>query len=238
MEIIITSAIRILITYFSLLYLTRLMGRKMISQMTFFDFVVGVIVGSVAANMSVDKQQSFTSGITILFVLTLTVLLIDYINLKSFFALKNTESEPVVVIKNGLIVDKNMKRTRLTIRDLMMLLRQKNVFNINDVEFAVFEIDGKLSVLLKSQKRPVVPADLGIDTKYTGLTSDVILDGKIMTENLQSINLNEDWLINEIKKRGVSGVDDVFYGGLDTQGNLYLSLNSKGEETHGKYGLE
>ncbi len=236
--VILDSAVKILITYLFLLYLTRLIGRKLISQMTFFDFVVGVIIGSVAANMSVNRQQSFISGMSVLLTLTIIVILIDFLNLKNFRLSKITDSEPIVMIENGKLIVENMRRARLTLTDLMMMLREKNTFNIADVEYAIFESDGKLSVLLKSQKRPATPADMGLDTKYIGLTADVIIDGKVMSENLQAIDLNDEWLNIELGKRGINNPRDVFYGGLDTQGNLYLSLNEKREEKHGEHGFE
>lgn len=126
------------------------MGRKMISQITFFDFVVGVIVGSVAANLSVSHQNPIVSGITVLVVLTLITIIIDFTDIKSFFSRKIVNSEPVTVIENGKIIEENLKRTRLPLDNLMTLLREKDAFNISDVEFAIFETDGKLSVLKMS----------------------------------------------------------------------------------------
>lgn len=237
-SIILSSAVQIFITYLVLLYFTRLMGRKLISQMTFFDFVFGVIIGSVAANMSVNRQQPLVSGMSVLLTLTIIVILIDFLNLKNFRLLKITGSEPIVIIENGKLIIENMRRERLILPDLMMMLRENNAFNIADVEYALFETNGKLSVLMKSQKRPTTPADMGLDTKYSGLTADIIMDGKVMSENLQAINLNDEWLNIELGKRGINSPKDVFYGGLDTQGNLYLSLNEKREETNGEHGLE
>lgn len=236
--IVLRSVMQITVTYVFLLYLTRLMGRKLISQMTFFDFVVGVIVGSVAANMSVSRQSPFISGLSVLFTLTSIVILIEFLNLKSFFLLKTTDSEPLVIIENGKLIIENMKKERLALPDLMMLLREKNTFNIADVEYAIFETDGKLSVLLKSQKRPVTPEDMGLPTKYIGLTRDIVMDGRVMTENLRAINLSEEWLINEIKNRGIADPKRIFYAGLDTQGNLYLSLKEQRNEKNGEHGLE
>ena len=147
---IIQSGTRVFIAYFLLLALTRIMGRKMISQITFFDFVVGVIVGSVTANISVSQTNPIVSGITVLVVLTLITVTIDFSNIKSFFSRKLINSEPIAVVENGKIIEENLEKTRLPLGDLMMLLREKNTFNISDVEFAMFETDGKLSVLKKS----------------------------------------------------------------------------------------
>lgn len=232
------SSLRIMIGYFLLLTLTRFMGRKVISQMTFFDFVVGVIVGSVAANLSVNSDRAVTSGITVLVVLAIVTVALDYAGIKNFCIRKLTNSEPVVVIENGKIVAENMKKTRLPLDSLMMLLREKNTFNIADVEFALFETDGKLSVVKKSQKQPVTPADLNIPTAYAGLTKDIVIDGKIMHENLKDARLDRKWLMDKLKANNFHTIEEVFYAGLDTSGNLYISSRNRIKEKEGQYGME
>lgn len=232
------TSIRVLTAYFLLLTLTRIMGRKMISQITFFDFVVGVIVGSVAANLSVSQKNPVVSGLTVLIVLALITVTIDFSNVKSFFARKLTNSEPVTVVENGKIIKENLVKTRLPLDNLMMLLREKNTFNIADVEFAMFETDGKLSVLKKSQKQPVTPADLNIPTAYVGLTKDIIIDGELMEENLKDANLNKDWLMGKLRENNFTCIMDVFYAGLDTTGNLYISSKNRKREKEGQHGIE
>jgi len=214
------------------------MGRKMISQITFFDFVVGVIVGSVAANISVSNTNPVVSGITVLIVLALITVSIDFSNIKSIFSRKLTNSEPVTVVENGKIIEKNLKKTRLPLENLMMLLREKNTFNIADVEFAIFETDGKLSVLQKSQKKPVTPSDLNIPTPYTGLTKDIIIDGGVLDENLQDAKLDREWLMGKLKDNNINSVNKVFYAGLDTSGNLYISPINRQQEKEGQHGIE
>lgn len=235
---IIQSGTRVFIAYFLLLALTRIMGRKMISQITFFDFVVGVIVGSVTANISVSQTNPIVSGITVLVVLTLITVTIDFSNIKSFFSRKLINSEPIAVVENGKIIEENLEKTRLPLGDLMMLLREKNTFNISDVEFAMFETDGKLSVLKKSQKQPVTPSDMNIPTTYTGLTKDIIIDGEIMDENLKDTNLDNNWLMAKLKENNFNSVEEVFYAGLDTSGNLYISTKNRTYEKEGQHGIE
>lgn len=235
---IIHSGVRILGAYLVLLALTRIMGRKMISQITFFDFVVGVIAGSVAANMSVNQDNPVVSGFTVLIVLTLANVSIDVLNIKSMFIRKITDSEPIVVIENGKLIAENLKRERVTLDGLMMLLREKNAFNIADVEFAIFEADGKLSVLKKSQKQPLTPSDMNIPTPYIGLTKDIIIDGKILEENLADAKLTREWLIGKLKERNFKSVEEVFYAGLDTLGGLYTSSSNRKQEKEGQHGIE
>lgn len=237
-EIFIKAIALSVVVYFFTLLLSRFLGRKLISQMTFFDFVVGIILGSAAVNAASLQQNTNLSGFVILAVVSLLTLIIDSSHLKNILLRKSIESEPVAVVANGKIVDKNMSRIRLTTEELMMLLREKNVFNIADVEFAIMEIDGKLSVQPKSQKQPLTPSDLNLPTSYRGLTRDLIIDGKIMRNNLSYINLDEKWLIDQIKKYGAQDLNEVFYAGIDTSGNLYVSKKQSTDEAPGKYGIE
>ncbi len=239
MENIINPAIRAVVLYFTLLILSRIMGRKMISQMTFFDFAVGITIGSVAGSAALGQNNnSLVAGVTVLVVLTVLVFIIGYIHIKSFRFNKLVDSEPIVVIEKGQIVDKNLKRERFTIGELTALLRQKNIFNIADVEFALLEHDGKLSVLPKSQKQALKPADMNISTPYQGLTKDVIVDGVIIKENLADAKLTRQWLMDQLKVYGVENVEDVFYAGIDSLNNLYVSKRNTQQEKDGKYGIE
>lgn len=237
-QIVTQAALLAVGAFFAALILTRIMGRKMISQMTFFDFVIGITMGSATASIPRLQENTALSSLVALIVIASLALLIDFAHIKSFFIRKTIESEPVTVVKNGKIVDKNMKRIRLTLEELMMKLREKNVFNIGDVEFALMETDGKISVLPKSQKQPLTPSDLKIPTSYKGLTKDLVIDGNIMYENLQDVQLNKQWLLDQLKDHGVKDVKEVFYAGLDTSGNLYVSKKQKSSEKEGEYGIE
>ena len=238
MEQVFNAALRTIFSYFLLLILARIMGRKMISQMTFFDFAVGITIGSVAANVALGPYTSIRAGATVLIVLAGLVVAIGYLHIKSFRFRKLIDSEPVVIIERGQIVDKNLKRERFTIDELTALLREKNIFNLADVEFALLEHDGKLSVLPKSEKQPLKPKDLNIPAGYQGLTKDVIIDGVIMRENLEDAKVTEEWLMNQLKMYQIKNVEDVFYAGVDFSKNLYVSRKNIKKEKEGKYGIE
>lgn len=235
---IIFSSIRTIFAFFLALCLARFMGRKAVSQMTFFDFVVAITLGSVTATIAISSPTSVYSPTTALIVLALLTVLVDFIHIKSIRFRKLVESEPVVLIANGLIINQNMKRVRVSIQDLTTLLREKNIFNITDVEFAVLENDGKLSVLPKSQKQPTTPSDLNIATPYKGLMKDIIIDGKLLLYNLINASQDKQWLITQLKSQGVTSIKEVFYAGLDTSGNLYVSVKNYTIEKPGKYGIE
>lgn len=230
--------LRTVLAFFALLLVARVMGRKAISQMTFFDFTVAITLGSVTANLSLGNNPTILGAVLVLFTLCLMGVLFDILHLKSFRFRKLINSEPVTLIENGHIIKENMKRTRFTMNDLNALLREKNTFNIADVEFAIIECDGKLSVLPKSQKQPVTPSDLKISTPYVGLVKEVIIDGSILNENLKDAKLDKDWLMRELNQQGIQNEKNVFFAALDTQGNLYVSKGHKGKESWGEHGIE
>ncbi len=234
---IINSSIRTIFAFFLALLLTRFMGRKAVSQMTFFDFVVAIL-GSVTATISISSPTSVYSPTTALIVLALLTVLVDFIHIKSIWFSKLVESEPVVLIANGLIINQNMKRVRVSVQNLTTLLREKNIFNITDVEFAILENDGKLSVLPKSQKQPATPSDFNIATPYKGLMKDIIIDGKLLLHNLIDASQDKQWLITQLNSQGIASIEEVFYAGLDTLGSLYASIKNYDNEKPGKYGIE
>lgn len=222
--------------YFFVLIIVRLAGRKTMSQLTFFDFILGVTLGTLTANMVLGPDR--IAALITLIVFALLTVIVDHLHIKSFALRKVLSSEPVVLIENGKIIDQNLKKTKFNLDELQMQLRQKNVFNIADVEFAVMETNGKVSVLSKSQKQPVTPSDLGISTTYKGLTRDIIIDGSIMYDNLYDAYLDESWLMDRLNEQGVRDINNVVYAGLDTTGNLYVSEKYRNEEHAGKHGIE
>ncbi|WP_053956058.1 DUF421 domain-containing protein [Inediibacterium massiliense] len=238
-EKILSTIIRGIITYILTLTLSRFMGRKLISQMTFFDFVVGVSMGSMAANLAMGPNSTPTTASTSLITLSLLAILTGLLHIKSFRIRKIINSEPVILINKGHIVEDNLRRVRLTIEQLTMQLREKNIFNLSDVEFAIFETNGQLSLLPKSDKVPLTPSHMNIPTTSKGLMKDIIIDGNIIDENIKAMGLNIDWLQSQIHMYGIQNPSDVFYAGVDDTHNMYLSKkNNNNTEKHGKYGIE
>lgn len=213
--------IRTLVSYVLLIILSRVMGRKFVGEMTVFDFAVTITIGTVVGTFMTDGVKSWQILI-IPVVLSLAVLVTGFFVLKSLPARKIIEGEPVVVIQNGKILDHNMQKMRYAINNLEMQLREKNIFDFNEVEFAVLEPNGKLSILKKSQNRPLTPTDLKIKTAYQGMASEIIKDGKIIEQNLAQNNLDFNWLYDELHKKGITKINDVFYASLNTDGSLYI----------------
>ena len=208
--------------FITVIIISRAIGNSQVGQLTISDFVNAILIGSVAANMVTSLNESGWPLFFGLVLIGLFTLGAETLALKYRPARKIIEGEPVVLVHNGKILEDNMKKLIYHVDDLMMQLRDKNVFNIADVEFAISEPNGKLSVLLKSQKRPVTPHDLQLSTTYEGVPSEMISDGIVIMQNLKQNNLTEEWLYKELEKQGIKSVKEVFYASLDAKGQLYI----------------
>ncbi|WP_297418200.1 DUF421 domain-containing protein [Clostridium sp.] len=238
-NLVINTVIKTILAYAFALILARIMGRKLISQMTFFDFVVGVTMGTLVANVMVDASNPSPSSVIALVIISVLSIGIAYLNIKSFKLRKLTNSEPVTLVKNGAIVEENMKNTRMTVNELMMKMREKNAFSLADVEFALMETDGKLSVLTKAEKKPVTASQMNIKTESEGLMKDVIIDGNFIEENLKAAGVDKNWIKSELQKQNIKDFAEVFYGGIYGDKKLHISRKSKNNhEKDGKYGIE
>lgn len=204
---------------------TRILGKQQVGQLTFFEYINGITFGSIAATLATDLTPESTFphflALTLFAVLTYAA---GYISLKSRRLRKIISGEPTIVVHNGKILEENMGKMRYNLDELTMQLREKGFFNLADVEYAILEPDGNLSVLPKSQKRPLTPADLKLPTEYEGVPTELVVDGEVIAANLAQLRLGMDWLYAELKKRGVRDLKEVAYAALDTAGNLYVDL--------------
>ena len=216
--------IRSIIAFIFLLILTRLMGKKQLSQLTFFDYVVGITIGSIAATMSVDQNIKNSNGLVALLVWGVFPILLGYFGIKSRTFLRLTDGRPSVLIKDGEVLEKSMKRSKIAIDELMMQLREQGTFKLDDVQMAVLETNGQLSVLKKAELEPITPNFLGIKLKKEGAPTLLIMDGHILVENLSRLGYTNKWLLQEIRKQGAANVKDVFIAQVDAKKNLYVDL--------------
>lgn len=166
-----------IIVFVLLIFLTRLIGKKLLSQMTYFDFVTGITIGTIGGAYVTTEVKGYYVLLGPI-ILTILVLLSGLLTLKNNAARKLIEGEPLVVVQNGKIYEKTMSKIRYNADDLMMQLREKGVFDLSEVEFAILEPHGQLSVLKKSQHLPLTPKDLNMPTDYKGVSSEIIRDAK------------------------------------------------------------
>lgn len=213
---------RTVFVYFLVLVVIRMMGKREIGQLSPFDFVVAIIIAELAVIPMEATDQPIWHSILPLIILGLLEVIMSYATLFSRTLRHIVCGHPQIVIKNGLMLRKEMRKARYNLDDLLGQLREKGITNVSDVEYAVLETSGKLSITLKSQHRPVTPADLGITTAYEGLPTVLIMDGNVLGQNLKDINLAESWLGEQLSARGLSP-RQVLLATLETDGKLFIN---------------
>ena len=216
--------LRTIIMYFFVLLILRLTGKREIGQLSPFDFVVAIIIAELAArpieNLELPLWQALLP-ITALGLLEVALAKLTLTNRKIRLFMYG---HPQTIIKNGKLVRSEMKKSMYNLDDILSQLREKGVTNIQDVEMGVLECSGRMSVVLKSQKRPVTPEDLGLSTRCEGLPTVLVMDGEIMKKNLKESNLDEQWLIAKLKERGLTP-NDVLIATITTDGELFINEN-------------
>lgn len=196
----------------------RILGKKSIAQMTSYDLAGLLLLTTAAAEPIVYKIPS-KAGVGVVAIAAVTVF-IGWLSLKKTFY--NVDTKPSIVIVNGKVDRDQLRSNKMNLPFLLSLLRQKGYSKISDVEYAIIEPNGNLSVIPKSQQRPVKTSDLLIQTQYEGLSMPLIVEGELSKENLRFAGLNEEWLTSQIKKSGANHIRQVYYAELDTEGSLYI----------------
>lgn len=215
--------LRTLLTIIAMLVFTRLIGKKQITQLTYFEYITGITLGSLAAYVSVENSIHWGIALLAIGVWVLVSLLQEFLVMKSKVLRDLLEGKGTVLIKDGKVLEDNLKKERYTIDELLHQLRQKNAFHLADVEFAVLETSGELSVLKKSEKQPLTPSSLGIKVPNMTEPQTVIMDGKIQDEPLATAGYSRAWLKTELEKIGVT-LENVFLAQVDSYGQLYVDV--------------
>ncbi|WP_421617856.1 DUF421 domain-containing protein [Brevibacillus sp. TJ4] len=206
-----------------LFLLTKVIGKRQIRQLTYVEYIVGITIGSIAAFMATELDGPIYHSLISLTIFAMFPVLLEWLSLKSKKARNLLEGNATVLIKDGKILEDNLKSQRVSTEELMEQLREKNIFRVADVEFALMEASGSISVLLKSQHQPLTPQHLGLKVSPAEEPQAVIMDGMIMDEPLATIGLNRNWVRSELEKAGVA-LENVFLGQVDKGGQLYLDL--------------
>jgi uncharacterized membrane protein YcaP (DUF421 family) len=224
-------AFRSVIAFVGLLIFARLLGKTQISQFTFFDYITGITIGSIASRLATSPSVRAWPTYLGMIIWTILALSTQFLSLRSRLLGNLLDGEPALVIQNGKVLERNLGKLRVRIDDLISMLRAQGVFDLATIEFAVMEPHGDLSVLKRSQDRPVTPKDLQLATSYEGLGVEVILEGKVLVDNLRRLHLNQAWLREKLGTQGVADHNQVLLAIVDTKGGLYVDLYDDGAGT-------
>jgi len=216
-----------------LFLLTKSLGKKQINQLNMFDYVIGISIGNVVAEMSVNKEVIFWDGVITMTVYTLISLAITYISTKSIVLRRLISGTPIVIIENGKIIEKGLTKSKLDINDFLEEARINGYFDLSEIEYAIMEANGRVSFLPKSAYKPLTPNDMKIKTKYKGLTANLIIDGVIMEKNLKYLKKDKKWLITRLRKQGYEDTEKLLLVTCDTDEILTVyKKNEKQKESN------
>ncbi|MED4077849.1 DUF421 domain-containing protein [Lysinibacillus fusiformis] len=220
--------LRTTLSFFILLILARILGKKQLGQLTFFHYITGITFGSIASEIASQEETPFLDGVISLIWWSALTYLMTIITIKSKKARVLIDDKPTIVVQNGLILEAALRKNRLHMDELTMMLREQAIFSVQDIQYALLETNGKLSVLQKTSEQVATKQDVKADVSPpTYLPTEVVSDGQLIKENIVELELTEDWVMKKLKKQNVHSVEDVFFAQVQTNGSLYISLKDK-----------
>ena len=205
----------------SLFIIAKFMGHKQISQLDVFDYITGITIGSIAAELATELEEPWKPLVAMI-IYGIIAFIISILSMKLPRLRKYLNGTPTIIMNNGKLYRKNMKKAKLELSEFMVMCRQEGYFNLNDIQTAVFEYNGRLTVLPKSTKRPANPEDFGIAPKKECVNTEVIMDGRVLEENLRRMGLDEKWLKKQLEAQGYRSEKKIFLGLCDD--NKVLTL--------------
>lgn len=198
-----------------LFFITKMMGKKQISELNFFDYVVGITIGSIAADISLDIEKDMLAGIAALFIYGFISYIISFVSIKSIWARRFIIGVPTVLVEKGKIIESGLKKSKIDVNDLLTEARENGYFNLDEIDYAFMEVNGNISFLPKEKEKPVTKRDMKIKCSNEGLTVNAIIDSKYMANNMKAINKDKEWLDHELKVNGYDNYDNILLATID-----------------------
>ena len=207
-------------SFIVLFFLTKLMGNREMSQLSMFDYIISITIGSIAAEMATALEDDFTQPLIAMIVYAIGAILVSFLALHSIKARRFVSGTSRILYDNGKIYSKNLKKAKMDLNEFLMQCRTNGYFNLSDIQTAILESNGKLSFIPNSLKRPATPEDLNLNPKQDYLVINVIIDGKIIEENLKNTGNNLKWLQTNLEKRKAGSIKNILLATCDKDNNL------------------
>lgn len=214
--------IRAILSLVTLFFITKLIGKKQVSELSLFDYVIGISIGNFAAEMTINLESQEANGILAVIIFGLVAYIVSKLTMKSIKLRRFFIGVPTMIIQDGKILYSSMKRMKLDINDLLEQCRMSGYFDISQIEYAILEAGGDLSILPKSDYRPVCPNDMKLKVKNDGLVANVVIDSKIMKNNLKYMNKDEEWLMKQLNIKGYKDLSNVLLVTLDNNEKINI----------------
>ena len=214
-----------------LFLIAKVIGHKQVAQLEFFDYITGITIGSIAAELATTLDKPWWKPTISMLVFGSITVTLSIITRRFARSRKFINGTPTIIMNDGKLYRQNMKKAKLELSEFLLLCRQEGYFNLNDIQAAVFEYNGKLSILPISTKRPLNPEDMELNPKPEHIGTEIIMDGRVMGDNLKRKGLNDDWLQKELKKQGYRTAKEIFLGICYDENQLTLFPKKNGRST-------
>lgn len=208
--------------YLVIVVTMRLMGKRQIGQLQPFEFAVAVMISELAALPLTEDGKKIHHALVPIAVLLICQLTISFLSIRGVRIREIVCGRPTLLIRDGKMLEKNMRKEMYTVNDLLEQLRFNGITSVHDVEYGILETNGQLSVLLKSGKRPATPEDLNIKVPQECFDHDIIIDGKLIGRTLEKLDLKREWIDEKLKEFGISNYSHVFYASIDSENRLHV----------------
>ena len=212
-----------------LFILTKIMGQREMSQLSVFDYFITITIGSIAAEMSTSLESNFMQPVVAMIVYALITFFVSILNTKFVKLRPILSGKTLILYDNGTLFKENFKKAKIDLNEFLVQCRTNGFFNLSDIKTALLEENGKISFLPYSDKRPANPSDFNMKPKEDEIVTSLVLDGKVMEENLKELGFDKLWLNQMLQKQGIIKTDNIFLATYNSDGNLsvYLTNNTK-----------
>lgn len=217
-----TVAYQALFSAIALFLLTKIMGYRQVSQFGMFDYINGITIGSIAAEMAIDLDGNYLKPLVAMVVYTIFVVILSKISQNSIPLRRLINGKAIVLYQNGELYNENLKKAKMDVDEFLVECRINGYFDLSQIESAILEPNGKISFLPVTEERPATPKDLGLMPTQEEMFANVIIDGHLLEYNLKHIGRDRNWLNQQLEGQNIKKIEDVFLAICDKQGNFHV----------------
>lgn len=221
---------RSLLSLLTLFLVTKVIGKKQVSELSLFDYVIGISIGNFTAEMTMNLEGQYLNGVVAILVFGISSYFVSFITMKSIFFRRILIGSPTVLIQKGKIIEKNLRAVKIDMNDFLEQIRINGYFDLSEVEYAIMEANGSISVLPKALYKPLTPNDMGMKVEPDGLIANVVIDGRIMDKILANMNKSREWLIKELKLKGYKDTKSILLATLDKNEKIIVYEKNNSEK--------
>lgn len=222
-----TIILRSLFSLITLFIVTKIIGKKQVSELSLFDYVIGISIGNFTAEMTMNLDGQFLNGVVAIVVFGLVSYIVSIVTMKSIILRRIIIGVPTIIIQNGKIIEKGLKDVKLDVNELMEECRDKGYFDLTQIEYAIMETNGKISIMPKAEYKPITPKDMNLKVKKAGLCANIVIDGHYMKNNIKNINKTVEWVEKELKVKGYRDINKILLATLDIEDKITIYEKNK-----------